>query len=320
MAVFDPWPDLRHVRYVLLSPHVPGTRSDAELSLGARMLRNGVLGASVAGSFAVHAGRPLTGLVLGAVLGTASAFVSALRPRSSTRGFALVPWGLLVEDSDEITAVRWSGVHDLDVRYRATRDGTVRTRIAVESVVGSLVGWASDALDIGALAGNLEDVAAASARPLATDLAGQEGTRDGEPFVERVLDAARKLVDLEGDRTLGLEPSSYRDARGALGEQKEPPRVVRTLRALGLGATGEADPWGLIAAVAGELRLSAFARELAKLANVPHPGVAAIARAALLRLRARGVPREEEPSEDLEALSWFVPPDELSRLRAWGAA
>jgi hypothetical protein len=310
MSFSDPWPDLRHVRYVLLSPYVPGT-APPDLTLGGRMLRNGVVGASVAGTVGIHAGHPLAGLVFGGLVGTASALLASLRPPQVERGFAMVPWGLLVDGPQEVTAVRWSGVHDLDVRYRATRDGTVRTRVAIDSVVGSLVGWASDAVDVGALAGNLDLVAAASSRPLATDLAGEEGARDGEPFVERVLDAARKLVDLEGDRVFGLAPASYREGHGPA---SEPSRIAGTLRALGEKALGSADPWGLIAAIAGELRLSAFSSNLGRLANAPHPGVAAIARAALARIK-RG--EEQEEGEEIDALTWFVQPDELSRLRAW---
>ncbi|MGZ3418414.1 MAG: hypothetical protein ACXVEE_11150, partial [Polyangiales bacterium] len=214
---------------------------------------------------------------------------------------------------EEVTAVRWSGVHDLDVRYRATRDGTVRTRVAVDSVVGSLVGWASDAVDVGALAGSLDLVAAASSRPLATDLAGDEGARDGEPFVERVLDAARKLVDLDGDRVFGLAPASYREGHGPA---SEPGRIAQTLRSLGESSAGLADPWGLIAAIAGELRLSAFSSHLGRLSNAPHPGVAAIARAAIARMKRE---EEGEADDEIDALTWFVPPDELSRLRAWAA-
>jgi hypothetical protein len=290
MALSDPWPDLRHVRYVLLSPYVPGT-APPDSTLGARMLRNGIVGASVAGTLGVHAGHALAGLLVGGVVGTASAFVAAWRPPQVERGFAMVPWGLLVDGPHEVTAVRWSGVHDLDVHYRATRDGTVRTRVAVDSVVGSLVGWASDAVDIGALAGSLDVVAAASSRPLATDLRGEGGARDGEPFVERVLDAARKLV-------------AARDAT----------RIAEQLKALGESAVGSADPWGLVAAIAGELRLSSFSSQLGRLANAPHPGVAAIARAAIARL-SRG--EEHEADDEIDALTWFVPPDELSRLRAW---
>jgi hypothetical protein len=310
MALSDPWPDLRHVRYVLLSPYVPGT-APPDLTLGARMLRNGVVGASVAGTLGIHAGHALAGLLVGGVVGTASALLAAWRPPHIERGFAMVPWGLLVDGPHEVTAVRWSGVHDLDVRYRATRDGIVRTRVAIDSVVGSLVGWASDAVDVGALAGNLDLFAAASSRPLATDLGGEDGARDGEPFVERVLDAARKLVDFEGDRVFGLAPASYRDRHGPA---SDPARIAERLKTMGESAAGAADPWGLVAAIAGELRLSSFSSQLGRLANAPHPGVAAIARAAIARLK-RG--EDHEADDEIDALTWFVPPDELSRLRAW---
>lgn len=302
----DPWPDLRHVRYVVLSPHPPGS-PNSDLPLTGRVVRNAIVGASAFGSIALHLGHPLLGLLLGGAVGAASGLLRFGGPPG--RGFALVPWGILLDREEQVTAIRWSGVHALDVRYRATRDGTVRTRVEVESVRGSFVGWASDAVDFGALAGNLQDVAAASSRPIAVDLEGSGLAQDGEPFVERVLDAARRMVMLDGGVRFGLEPRSYRDAHGPTSEGSH---TARTLRALGISSSGGGDPWALIAAIAGELRLTAFLPELSRLANAPHPGVAALARAAVGRLH-----RGERDDDDHDALSWFVQPDELARLRAW---
>lgn len=305
----DPWPDLRHVRYVVLSANPPGS-PNSELPLEGRALRNGIVGASALGSVGMHLHHPIAGLFLGGLLGAASGLLRL--GRTPGRGFALVPWGIVLDRDEQVTAIRWSGVHALDVRYHATRDGTVRTRVEVDSVRGAFVGWASDAVDMGALAGNLHEVATASARPIAVDLDGRSRAHDGEPFVERVLDAARRLVMLEGEPRLGLEARSYRDRPTAEGFT-----TARALRAIGLGSStseSEADPWALIAAIAGELRLMAFLPELSRLANAPHPGVAALARAAVGRLR-RAVTDDSEPDDD--ALSFFVQPDELSRLSAW---
>jgi hypothetical protein len=209
----DPWPDLRHVRYVMLSPHPPGS-PNSDLPLGARVLRNAIVGASAIGSVGLHLGHPLLGLLLGGALGAASGLLRfTAKP---ARGFALVPWGILLDREEQVSAIRWSGVHALDVRYRATRDGTVRTRVEVDSVRGSFVGWASDAVDFGALAGDLQDVATASSRPIAVDLDGAVSAQDGEPFVERVLDAARQVVMLEG---------------GVASASRRAPIAMRTVRA-----------------------------------------------------------------------------------------
>jgi hypothetical protein len=302
----DPWPDLRHVRYVVLSASPPGS-PNSDLPREARMLRNAIVGASALGSVSMHVHvHPITGVLLGGAVGALSGLLRFGRPPS--RGFALVPWGIVLEGEEQLSAIRWSGVHALDVRYRATRDGTVRTRVEIDSVRGSFVGWASDAVDFGALAGNLHEVATASSRPIAVDLDGETSAHDGEPFVERVLDAARRLVLAEGEVRLGLEPRSYRHAHGPSSEGS---RTARALHAIGISSSGAADPWALIAAIAGELRLSAFLPELSRLSNAPHPGVAALARAAIGRLR-----RADDETED-DALSWFVEPDELARLRAW---
>lgn len=305
----DPWPDLRHVRYVVLSPTPPGS-PNSDMPRSGRMLRNAIVGASAGGSVAMHLGHPfasvLFGGVLGGVLGGATGLLRFGGPPG--RGFALVPWGIVLDREEQVTALRWSGVHALDVRYRATRDGTVRTRVEVDSVRGSFVGWASDAVDFGALAGNLQEVAAASSRSIAVDLEGDVRAHDGEPFVERVLDAARRLVMLEGSR-LELEARSYRDGPSCRGSH-----TARALRAIGLSSSADADPWALICAIAGELRLSAFMPELSRLSNAPHPGVAALARAAVGRLR-RAICDDAEQDDD--ALSWFVQPDELARLAVW---
>ena len=319
----DPWPDLRHVRYVVLTPNPPGS-PNSDLPLEGRVLRNAVVGASALGSIGMHTHHPWAGLLVGGVLGAASGLVRF--GRAPGRGFALVPWGIVLDHDEQITAIRWSGVRALDVAYRATRDGTVRTRVEVDSLRGSFVGWASDAVDFGALAGNLHAVATASSRPIAVDLDGESRAHDGEPFVERILDAARRLVMREGELCLGLEARSYR-----VGPTSEGFTTAMALRAIGVASStrlsgeSDGDPWALIAAIAGELRLSAFMPELSRLSNAPHPGVAALARAAVGRLR-RATPSTlhestvSDPEPEDDALSWFVQPDELARLTAWSAA
>ena len=316
MPLSDPWPDLRHVRYVMLSPHVPGS-TNSDLPLGSRVLRNAIVGASACGSIAMHVGGHIfAGLLVGGALGAATGLLT--RSRAPARGFALVPWGVILDGDEQVSAIRWSGVHELDINYRASRDGTVRTRVEVTSVRGAFVGWASDAVDFGALAGKLHEVATASSRPIAIDLEGAGRACDGEPFVERVLDSARRLVQLEGETRLGLEARNYRDTHGPSSEGN---RTARALRAIGVASSTDADPWALIAAIAGELRLDAFLPELSRLSNAPHPGVAALARAAVGRLRkAVAFKDDDAPALDTdegEALSWFVEPDELARLRAW---
>ena len=313
-------PDLRHVRYVALSPAPPGRRPSGE-PLATRLVRGGLFGAFAGGTLSGQLGRPLWGLAVGGALGLASVAWRQARSTSSGRPFALVPWGLLVDGEHDLTAVRWSGVRTLDVRYRAAADGSVHARVTVDSVAGSLVGFSSDAVDFGALAGDLAGVTEASARPLAMDLAGELVTEDGEPFVDRLLQAARALVEAEAS-TLGLEPLSYRDGRVRPSETQQ--RVAVALGRIGERAPPGLDPWALVAAVAGELRLGSFASRLARLTNAPNPCVSAIARAALGRVRRGGGGREpssaNEPADAVDAddaLSWFVPPDELGRLGRW---
>ena len=314
-------PDLRHVRYVALSP-APPDRAPSDIPFATRFVRAALLGAFAGGSLALQVtGHATAGLTVGGAIGAASAVLRGYRRLGAPKacGFVLVPWGVLVDGEGELCAVRWSGVHSLDVKYRTSGDGSVHARVAIDSVVGALVGFSSDAVDLGALAGDLSSVAAASARPLAIDLSGDVAASDGEPFVDRLLHAARTLVHAEGEERLGgLSPISYRDGRGC--PQSEQKRFAGKLHDIGAQASGLADVWGLIAAVAGELRLRAFAAELSRLANNPNPAVATVARAALGRLSQRGghePPAAETAVEEWDALSWFVAPDELARLRVW---
>jgi hypothetical protein len=255
MPLSDSWPDLRNLRYVLLSPD-------------ARAPKNGM----------------------------------------RLRGFAIVPWGIVLDAEEQVAAIRWSGIHDLDIQYRATHDGTVRTRVEVATVRGCFVGWAWDA-HFTALAGQLHDVAASSSRALAVNLEGSFTISEGDPFVERVLDAARRIVHVESETELCLEARGYRAARGTSLRSE---LTAAALRSIDLSCVvGAPDPSALIAAIAGELRLASFLPELSRLVNAPHPAVAAIARASLGRIETVAW------SDTDEALGWFVPPDELSRLCTW---
>lgn len=310
------FPDLRHVRYVHLTPGPSG-----HASFPVRAVRDGIVGACAAGSAALLAiGRAGPGLLAGALLGVGVASLASVRAKPRGAALALVPWGILVDGASAINAVRWHGVRALDVRYRAMGDGTVRARIEVDSVAGSFVGWASDAVDLGALTGQLDEVAAASARPLAVDLDGRAAVHDGEPFVERIVDAARHLVAIDGDRLFELEPLSYR-GRGRAGHATGS-RVARVLRDL-LQEQRAPDPSGLVAAIACELRVEELSPELSRLADAPHPAVAALSRAALSRIRARSSSADADDARDQDvlgagdAIAWFVAPDELASLRAW---
>ncbi len=328
-------PDLRHVRYVALAP-TPPDRAPSDIPLFTRLHRSVFFGALAGGSLSLQVtGRPLAGMALGGVFGAASVFVRQLRHLGGGergRRFALVPWGVLLDEDDGLAAVRWCGVHSIDVRYHASRDGAVHARVTVDSVAGKLVGFASDAVDIGALAGDLESVTLASARPLAVDLAGDELSADDEPFVERILHAARNVVNAAQHVGLELHPVSYREGRSFAAADES--GVARGLWQLGERSKGQGDVWALIAAIAGELRLPSFRPSLARLASSPQPRVAAMARAALGRLGRPSGEVEASPETPLEALenkperdhagdgdgdaiNWFVAPDELERLRVW---
>lgn len=251
-------------------------------------------------------------MVIGGVLGGLAGSMSAASPFSPSAGVALVPWGLLVERSADTSAIRWSGVTTLQVAYHKAYDGSVYARVEIDSIAGRFVGFAPDTVDLGALGNQLDRVVATSARPLALDLEGGAPVEDGAQFAERTLSAARRLVSTLGEE-LGLAPASYRGAQLAA-RQEEP--VIAALRAQAERVSErEEEPWALLAAVAGELRLQRFAPALHRLAAAPHPAVAAVARAAVQRLA-----REPADDVDEETLGWFVDANDLATLRAWSRA
>ena len=301
----DVLPDLRQVRWVSLRVRPPGREVLARLGRGAVFA---TVGASM---FAE--GSAVIPMVVGGALGALAGVLGSSSGQTPPSGIALVPWGVIVDSTDATSAIRWTGIRKLHVRYQGAHDGSVHARVEIDSIRGRFVGFALDTIDLGALATGLEEVTAASSRPLAVDLEGHR-VEDGLPFAERIVGAASHLVSTLGE-AFALAPHSYRGARMATRDEGP---VVAALHAHGerLNA-GDADPWALLAAVAGELRLSGFRKDLSRLSASPHPAVAAVARAALIRVTARD---DDEPVEsEEESLSWFLDPDDLAALRAWAS-
>ncbi|MBK7400532.1 MAG: hypothetical protein IPJ34_30835 [Myxococcales bacterium] len=297
-------PDLRCVCWVALKARPPRRQ------LLGRVVR-GLVFATVGASMFAE-GDAVIPMLIGGVLGGLGGSMSAGHPFSPSAGVALVPWGLLVERASDTSAIRWSGVQTLHVAYHKAYDGSVYARVEIDSIAGRFVGFAPDTIDLGALGNHLDRVVAASARPLALDLEGGVAVEDGAQFAERTLSAARRLVSTLGE-ALGLAPASYRGAQMAA-KHEEP--VIAALRAQAERVSErEEEPWALLAAVAGELRLHRFAPELHRLAAAPHPAVAAVARAAVQRLA-----REPADDADEETLGWFVDANDLATLRAWSRA
>lgn len=305
-------PDLRSVRWIALRVRPPAR---ALLARGLRGVAYATVGASL-----LAEGHAVLPALIGGVLGALGGALGDPGLVAPPIGVTLVPWGLLVERDADVQAIRWSGVHALEVGYHKAYDGSVYARVAIESIVGRFVGFAPDTLDLGALGHRLDLVVEASARPLATALGREADTPpsdteasrpvdDGALFAERVLTAAERAASTLGPE-LGLD-ATYRDGRGRGGATDAVVRKALVARAAAISARAE-DPWALLAAIAGELRLQAFAGELHRLAAAPHPAVAATARAALRRLSTREVTETDD-----ETLSWFVDAADLDALRAW---
>jgi hypothetical protein len=150
-----------------------------------------------------------------------------------------------------------------------------------------------------------------AARPVALDLDGTVAIDDWlEPCFELVLAQARRLLRSgELGQRLSLPSSSYREAT---------PPAASAEALVELGAVldgirrGHADPRPLAAVLAAELGAVELGNRVSRLATSPHPLVAAVARAAAVRL---GVAITRVGAVD--ELADFVEHNDLEQIRRW---
>jgi hypothetical protein len=205
---------------------------------------------------------------------------------------AVVPWGVLVDPDTEPRVLRWPAVRAVTVDVAHTmRGGTpavVGTVVTIDTGHERLSGRTVGAAGLEGLTVNLAAYAEEAARPVALDLDGFEEAGDGatEPVVADLFDRARELCTTgRGAVRLALPPGGYRSVAGAAAG----PETLKLLRGILTGsdrAPGPADPRPLAAVVAALLGARALVPALLGLASAPHPVVAAVAKAAAIRLGA----------------------------------
>jgi len=234
--------------------------------------------------------------------------------RLSEARMSIVPWGVLVHDDPEPRVLHWPAVrevqvdcvHEMDHATPSTRWSVVKIRTERETLGGRAPG--DVALEL--LEAHFQRYAEEAGRPVALDLDGDRHLDDWlEPVVERLLAEARALLASGGlAERLSLAPKSYREIAAVASPDTR--HALSTV--LGSGLDAPADPRPLAALLAAELGERTLLERLILLGASPHPILAAVARAAALRLGA-----DIRRVGALDELSDFVSPADLSELRLW---
>jgi hypothetical protein len=312
-----PPPDFRYVWLL------PGS-TPAALTLVASIGLAGTLGVAILGTGPQTALSPLAvGLSLSGTLLAAALFVRQGMRTATPLGarevpMAVVPWGVVVTPDTEPRVLRWHAISHVEVHVaHVLRGGTpaaVSSIVTVRAGREVLAGRTAGSPGLEGLTANLADYAEEALRPVAADLEGEHVLGDGM-LVPVVADLARRARELctsgGGASRLSLPPGGYRDIATPVAA----PETVALLRRALVEAEGEADPRPLAAMVAASLDARALIPDLLRLATSPHPVVAAVAKAAALKLGAR--PNRAGAIDEVEA---FLLPDDFEALEAWLAS
>lgn len=290
------------------------------------------LGPRVAASLFLAGGGVGAGLLreLGLLHAALGAFVAATglalvwrRVSAPLRGagtrrvpFALVPWGVLVED-DSPRVLRWAAVRSLHVHTMYGRDAatpsTLWSYVTMRTEHELFAGRTPGAAPLDRLLAHLEAYASEQNHAVALDLDGERASADLlEPEFERILAAALEMLLSEpSSHRLGLE-TSYRST----GPRAASHATVASLREI-LRDRREhpLDRRPLASVVAAELGLREVVPELVALVQSPHPMVAATAKAAALRLGAA-----HSRVGGIDEVAPFLPQEDVDALRAWIAS
>jgi hypothetical protein len=285
VALKIPPPDFR---YVWLMPGPPGA---------AFALAMGTMGI---GAFAIalwSGGQNPASLGL-TLLGGAFSALFLLRSEPKERrgvrevAMAIVPWGVLVEPDTEPRVLHWPAVRKISVQVSHSMHGgtpsVLSSVVTVETEREIFAGQTPGPAGLEGLMVHLDAYTDEAARPVALDLEGFEAAGEGATFPV-VADLLRRAAELcstaRGAAELGLPAGGYR----TIAEPTAAPETVALLRRIltsGIDAAPPADPRPLAAIVAARLGASALVPDLLRLVSSPHPVVAAVAKAAAIRLGA----------------------------------
>lgn len=232
--------------------------------------------------------------------------------------FAIVPWGVLVDNERAPRVLRWAAVQSLHVHTLYGRDAatpsTLWSLVTLRTEHELFAGRMTGAAPLERLLAHLDAYTREQSHRVALDLDGDKASNAGplEPEFERILGAALELLlSAPSSHRLGLE-TSYRTTRLRAGGRD----AIDTLRAILRDRREHVlDRRPIAAVIAAELGLRELTADLVMLVQSPHPTVAAIAKAAATRLGASsakvGVVDEVAP---------FLPPEDVEALAAWIAS
>lgn len=215
-------------------------------------------------------------------------------PRTSTRAvtMAIVPWGVLVEPDTDLRVLHWSAVRRVAVQASHSMHGgtpaVVASLVTVETERELFAGQTPGPAGLEGLTVHLDAYAAEAARPVALDLSGVEAAGEGATFPV-MADLLRRAADLcgtaQGAAELGLLPGGYRTIAEPTASL-EAVALLRNVLTSGIEGAPPADPRPLAAIIAVRLSARSLVPELLRLVSSPHPVVAAVAKAAAIRLGA----------------------------------
>lgn len=238
--------------------------------------------------------------------------------RAREVAMAIVPWGVLVDPDTEPRVLRWTAVRKVTVDAAHTmRGGTpavIASVVTVDTGRELLAGRASGAVGLEALTANLDAYAEEAARPVALDLDGLEpAPGPAEPVVAALLARAGDLCTTgRGALRLALPARGYRAVAAAAAG----PETLALLRSILAGGpdTAPADARPLAAIAAALLGAGGLVPDLLRLVSSPHPVVAAVAKAAAVRLGAG-----KNRAGALAEVAAFLCDEDLDQLEAWSA-
>jgi hypothetical protein len=296
---------------------MPGTPS-AAFALATGTIGLGSLGIALwsGGHHPISLGLTLLGGSLGALVLARA----APHPRRGARevAMAIVPWGVLVEPDTDPRVLHWPAVRRIAVQVSHSMHGgtpaVVSSVVTVETEREILAGQTPGPAGLEGLTVHLDAYAVEAARPVALDLEGFEAAGDGatNPVMADLLRRAEDLCGTaRGAAELGLPPGGYR----TIAEPAATPETIALLHGIltsGTEAAPPADPRPLAAIVAARLSARELCPDLLRLVSSPHPVVAAVAKAAALRL---GAARNRAGA--IDEVAAFLFEEDYDRIARW---
>ncbi len=237
---------------------------------------------------------------------------------SSAVRLGFTPWGVVVGEEDAPRVLHWPALRGVQLHMVYGRDmatpSTLWSVVSVETEHERFAGRTAGAAPLERLLVHLDAYTSEASRRVALDMDGERcGEGPTEPDFELLLSAAADALH-EGPAStrLGVPTSGYRFGGGRAAS----PQTIDALRAvLRDRVEHELDRRPLAAVLVAELGLTTLVPELTRLVQSPHPMVAAVAKAAAIRL---GAPTARVGL--VEEVAPFLLAEDAAAIDAWACA